>query len=226
MDLDSLKDKIRAAQLHPIHVRHLDNDSPHRHPFIGSIEEYLDAVKALSSPIVLIQTFTLDEDEFFHEPPDIEGGDAEAPASLGEQERDLRDVESGLRAYERYIGETSAYLLSSALGTPSLGYLITEEWWTEFRELADKASDYLDGEHHQSAAQRQAEKEAGDQAILDSLNSLLRDSRFVDLKTQRAMMEYAFDKIPGLEKLDDSMVRVAIQRLHGKIKARGLDRKR
>ena len=66
MTLDDLKNQVRAAKLHPVHVegRPIDGD-PRASTVVGTLDEFFDTAKALGAPIVLIHTEILEEDDFF-----------------------------------------------------------------------------------------------------------------------------------------------------------------
>jgi hypothetical protein len=57
-----------------------------------------------------------------------------------------------------------------------------------------------------------------------ALSSLIEDKQFTRLRTQKAMLAYAKEHIPGLEDIDAGVLRTAISDLAAKAQARGLGR--
>jgi len=60
--------------------------------------------------------------------------------------------------------------------------------------------------------------------IESSLSSLIDDKQFTRLRTQKAMLAYAKEHIPGLEDIDAGMLRTAISDLAATAQARGVGR--
>ncbi len=221
MEIESLKEKLRTAQLHPVQVDGSAVDEHKRgHQFIGSLEEYLDAMRAIAAPAVFIRIDVFEDLDFFHSPEDQDG--------LPDDETDfidLRSIVSALRAFEKHLGAIATYRLSATLTTDSLDFVINEPWWIEFLKLRETATDQVDGEIEASAAKARADQQSRDRNALAALSSLIKDPNFTRLPTQRAMIAYALDQIPELESVDDNSLKVEVQNLHAKIKAKGLDRK-
>ena len=217
MDIDTLKIKILAAKLHPIHISSGDSEGKTRHRFLGSLDQFLEAVSALSSKVVVIRTISLDEQDFFHE-----AKDEDDPSQFENDEDlvDLRKVEPKLRAFSKYLDKTGMYILSSGLDDNSLLFAILEEWWVEFQELSRVTAEKVDDEYDASLEKSRVELEARQSSTLSALDALIHDPKFAKQQTQIRMTAYALDKIPGLEDVDEAVVKVVIQRLHAKIKAR------
>jgi hypothetical protein len=222
MELEALKETLRAAKLHPVHVEGSPLDTDVRgHTFIGSLEEYSDAVRAIGTPIVLILTETLEEQRFRYAPANQDEFSTDETEPI-----DLCSITPGLRAYKTHIGEIAMYKLSAALTNGTLNLFINEPWWLEFIKLWENATDQLDDNQAATEAQSKAEQQAKDRDALNALGALIRDPDFVRLPTQKAMIAYATEKIPELETVDEFALRAEVQNLHAKIKAKGLGRKR
>jgi len=222
MELEALKEKLRAAKLHPAHVEGSPLDDDVRgHTFIGSLEDYFDAVRAIGTPIVLISTETLEEERFWYAPGDEDGISAEETEPI-----DLCSIAPKLRAHKEHIGKIAMYKLSAALTTGTLNFFINEPWWLEFMKLWGSATDRIDDNKAATEARSKADQQAKDRDALNALGALIRDPDFVRLPTQKAMIAYATEKIPELETVDDFALRAEVQNLHAKIKAKGLGRRR
>lgn len=222
MELGTLKETLRAAKLHPAHVEGspLDDDVM-GHTFIGSLEEYSDAVRAIGTPIVLISTETLEEKRFWYAPANEDKLSTEETVPI-----DLCSITPRLRAYKIHIGKVAIYKLSAALTTGTLNFFITEAWWLEFIKLWESATDQIDDNKAATEARLKADRQAKDRDALNALGALIRDPDFVRLPTQKAMIAYATEKIPELETVDEFALRAEVQNLHAKIKAKGLGHKR
>src|SRR6266705_2409677 len=192
MELKTLKETLRAAKLHPVHVEGSPLDADGRgHTFIGSLEEYSDAVRAIGTPIVLILTETLEERRFRYAPEN------EHEFSTDETEPiDLCSITPGLRAFKTHIGEIAMYKLSAALTSGTLNLFINEPWWLEFIKLWESATDQIDDNQAATEAQSKADQQAKDRDALNALGALIRDPDFVRLPTQKAMIAYATEKVP------------------------------
>ncbi len=219
MELETLKERLRAAKLHPVYVKGGPGGEGYR--FIGSLDEYFEAVQAFRTPVILIWTETFDELDFFHSPGnenELSDGDADLI--------DLRSIAPALREFKKHVGSIAMYKLSAALTNGSLDFFINEAWWDAFLELRETATDQVDGDLAASEAKSKADQEEKNRDALTALAALIRDPHFARLPTQKAMMAYAVDRIPELQTIDEYVLRAEIQNLHAKIKAKGLDRKR
>jgi hypothetical protein len=222
MELDALKEILRTEKLHPVHVDSspLDDDRA-GHTFVGSLQEYFEAVRAIGTPVVLIFTKTLEE-QLFRYTPDEED---EYPGGQAEQ-IDLSSINPELRAYKVHIGKIGIYKLAAAMTNGTLNYFVSEQWWLDFLKHYESASDQIDDNKADTEARSRAEQQAKDRNAIGALGALIADSDFVGLPTQKAMIAYAVEKIPELETVDELVLRAEVQNLSAKIKAKGLGRKR
>lgn len=216
-------EKLRVAKLHPVQVDGSAIDEHKRgHRLIGDIEEYIDALRAIASPVVFIRVDIFEDFHFFHSSEDqdeVDFSDDEADLI------DLRSIVPKLRSFEKYLNVIASYRLSASLTTDSLDFVINEPWWLEFLTLREAAVEQVDCEMEVAAAKAHADQQAKDRKALVALSSLINDTSFTRLPTQRAMIAYALEKIPELELVDENSLKIKVQNLHAKIKAKGLDRK-
>ena len=221
MHLNDLKDKLRSAGLYPIHIEgSADKDDARGLAFVGELEGYIEAVRALNINAVFIISETLEEYHFIYVPDeeDSEGDDESV-------EIDLPSIVPALGKLKSYIGQECRFKLSAPISSESLEFFIEEAWWIEFSELWGEAVNHIVEEEETKRGQLQAEQAARNQALVDRVRGLINDDQFVRLPTQRAMQEYARDRITGLESLDELVLKEEIQALDAKSKARGLGRK-
>ena len=139
---------------------------------------------------------------------------------------DLCKLNATLDKYKEYIGQVGMFKLSISAHDDHVSFYINEDWWIEFIELWSETTNRIEGDQEAAHAQIRAAQEQKDKQLLKTLNGLIRDADFVCLPTQRSMIEYAKDKIPELEDVDAVTIKVEIQNLHAKIKARGLGSRR
>ena len=222
MNLQELKDKLKIANLHPIHLegspleRGMSGDI-----FIGNLEEYFEAAHVLGASAVFILTETLAEERFQYE---LEINNEESENDT--EEIDLCKFNPMLEIYKEHIGQVGMFKLSIPVPDAHISFFINEDWWLEFIKIWSETTDRIDEDQEAAHAQLRAAQELKDKQILKSLNGLIRDEDFVRLPTQRSMIEYAKEKIPGLETVDAVTLKIEIQNLHAKIKAKGLGSKR
>lgn len=221
MDLAQLKDELRAAKLHPVHVEGSPlEDRLRDFTFIGDLPEYVEAVHALGTSVVLVFTEVLNEHRFHYAPRE----NSPPPDDAGSV--DLCAIKPGLSKFKNKIGETAMFKLSAAMAGGNLSYYINEKWWLDFMKLWEDATDQVELEYATTQARIQSDREAKNRNVLKALADLIHEEEFVTLPTQRAMIAYALDKVPGLTAVDEIALKAEIQTLHAKIKAKGLDRKR
>lgn len=189
--------------------------------FIGNLEEYFEAVRVLGASAVFIFTETLEIENFQYE-LEIDNKDFESDAD----KIDLCKFNPMLDKYKEHIGQVGIFKLSIPVPEAHISFYINEDWWIEFIKLWSETTDRIDENHEAVHAQQRAAQELQEKQILKSLSDLLRDEDFVRLPTQRSMIEYAKEKIPGSETIDAITLKIEIQNLHAKIKAKGLGSKR
>lgn len=220
MNLQYLKEKLKAANLHPIHLEGSPLERSRGSAFIGNIEEYIDAAHALGVTAVFILTETLEAESFQYE-LDNEGEESDIePAAI-----DLCKFNAKVEKYKEFLGQVGMFKLSISAHEDHVNFYINEDWWLEFIELWSETTERIEGDQEAAHAQIRAAQEQKDKQVLKKLSGLIRDADFVRLPTQRSMIEYAKDKIPELESVDAATLKVEIQSLHAKIKAKVLGNK-
>jgi hypothetical protein len=222
MNLQELKDKLKTSNLHPIHLEGSPLERGMRgDAFIGNLEEYIEAVHVLGAPAVFIFTETLEIERFQYE-LEIDNEEFESEP----EEIDLCKFNPALEKYKVHIGQVGMFKLSIPVSEAQITLDINEDWWIEFIKLWSETTDRIDEDQEAAHAQQRAALKQEEAKILKSLAGLLRDEDFVRLPTQRSMIEYAKEKIQGLEDVDVISLKNEIQNLHAKIKAKGLGSKR
>jgi hypothetical protein len=225
---------LTASDLYPILVEgDIDRDSVRGLSFVGNLEGFIQAAKALATRCVFIASRTLQESDFLYHGDDTNREQLSfAVADISEQEAngaitvDLRAVEPSLNDYKDRLGSECGYRLALHSPTVRLEYILHLEWWSRFSELRDGGIERVLHERYSAESQRREEEETRRQKIIDALRALMNDPDFVRLPTQIAMREYAVEKIADLDTVDPRIITSEIQSLVAKIKARGLGRKK
>jgi hypothetical protein len=227
MDFEALKATIQTVGIHAVRVEQEDGIFPSskRDPrVVGSLDDYLAALTALKAPIVLVYTRPLEEDDFLYSSSGREAADDEA-AEEGEGETpeiDLCKVNPALTAFKEHVRSVGTYLLTSPLQGDSLDFLIEEPWYQRFKEGWEVAVTVIDEAQAAEASRMQLEEEDRLADVIAAMDGLAEDKKFARLPTQKAMLQYALDKIPGLSDIDVSSLRMKIQDLKARIDARSI----
>lgn len=227
MELAELKLKLKELGPYPAHISGspLDDDRD-GYTFIGTFEEYLEAVRAVGPKILLIATESLDEENWLKYTPDEAGSDDNEPEDSDIEPIDLCSINPALHNFKSHLGQIGVYKISAEIESGTLDYYLYEDWWTQFTELWKDAISQVDEDL--AAAREKSEKaqEEKNREAIASLNVLIHDPDFVRLPTQKAMIAYAMDRIGDLAFVGEMILKNEIQNIHAKIKAKGLDRRR
>ncbi len=246
MTLTKLAKIFASKNIHFILVKDI---SAHRNnlTFIGSLDEYLEAIEVLGGRAIFVSTISITEEHFnyvpnktvldssaispfqTHQSPTVwphptnnhaVEGDAGEEGVEEIQEFDLCSVVPELKNFKKRIGEDGYFELSAC----NLTYSIYEEWAQEMWILHTNAREIIDQQLLAGWESVEAEKSLKWEGVIKKLQALISDKDFVRLPTQRAMSVYAIDKIPELENLDEALLKLEIQDLAAKIQARSLKR--
>lgn len=219
MNLEALKEKLKTKNIYPIQVEERISDI-NSNSFIGSIDDYIEAAHVLGASAVFIFTETLELEDFEYE-LEIDNGRLE----IETEEVDLCKINNIIDNYKEYIGQVGVLKLLVRTPQCNLRFSIKEDWWLEFINIREETIDRV-SEHQEAArAKQRAAQEAKEKKIIKSIGNLISDEDFVRLPTQRAMSEYAKEKIPDLDTIDALTLKREIQNINAKIKAKGLGNK-
>jgi hypothetical protein len=231
MTSGELVQTLTSADLYAIPVEgDIDRDSVRGLSFRGNLESFIQAAKALNTRCVFIASRVLQESDFLCQ----EGGSglrtvaARRRASGAEPggDIDLRTVEPALNEFKVHLGLESGFRLMVHLPHTTLEYVLHLPWWQRFSELRERAIEKVYQERELAESRLIEEEERRSQQILGALRELINDPEFVQLPTQRAMQAYAFERIAGLDTINPNTLKLEIQSLDAKIKAKGLGRKK
>lgn len=200
--------------------------------FIGTLDEYIEAIEVLGAKAVFVSTIVVTEDHFVYTTGQNSASHPTWPfptpgitsnEEIIEIEYDLCSVSDELEKFKTRIGEDGYFELLAC----NLTYSIYEEWMQKMETVRAEAVEIIDDQLAAEEDERLAKEEkqqAGEaQRIEDAvklLRGLISDKHFAGLPTQRAMRAYAIDKIPALDELDDAHLKKEIQDITAKIQAR------
>ncbi len=137
---------------------------------------------------------------------------------------DLCSVDSELEKFRGRIGQIGKFRLCAPVPSHQLNFFIQETWYEDFLTRLDVAAQRVDEEHDALRSDADAREELKIKTLVASLHELMNDSAFVRLRTQKAMLAYAYEHIDGIEEFDQSIVKEEIQNIRAKLMARGLAR--
>jgi hypothetical protein len=225
---------LSAADLYPIPVEgNIDSERVRGLSFLGDLNGFIEAAKALSARCVFVAGRVMEESDFFHHEHPETGSYAPTRTRALPTARtdvvesiDLREIDPSLAEFEAHLGDECGFRLSVHSPTAILEYVLVSEWWQKFSDLREAAIEKILQEQELAASKEMEEEERRTQQILDAVRELINDPDFVRLPTQRAMQAYAFERIAGLDTINPNTLRAEIQSLDAKIKARGLGRKK
>ncbi|MGZ5627854.1 MAG: hypothetical protein ACXWFA_14105 [Methylobacter sp.] len=217
MALIELLSKLRGENLFPIRVESIP-DRTYDLEFVGSLSEFIEAAKAIQSPVVFVSTITLSEDDFLWDNPDSDEIDIDEYVDLCRYVPELKE-------YKSKIGENGHIDLCASGLNSHLKFAVVEDWMAIFEGLHSQAVEMLRGASLEKQAQEEAAEDARIKHLLNNLRGLITDMNFVRLPTQRAMLAYALDDFPELETLGERVLKVEIQNLKARIDAQGLRQK-
>ena len=221
MILEDLVSELQSVRLYPIQVESCP-DGDDFLSFVGTLGQYLSAAKAIGSTVTFISTMPLTSEHFLLE---SEEQGNEGVRERDEKSIDLRIVSPSLSQFDKKIGVVGYFQLWSPMPPNGLAYAVIEDWWQDFIELRKKAIEIVKNRNEAAQAALDAADEEQEQLALKKLHALINDKDFVRLPTQRAMRQYAVEKVPELETLDESDLKRALQDVNAKILAKGIGRK-
>jgi hypothetical protein len=138
MELNKLKALFQSAGVLLVEVEHIeDPDESDALCVIGTVDEYLSAVKALSIPVAFVYAEKLEEEDFLYSTPSdelvLEGG-VDPDADTDVEEFDLCAENPELFTFKQYVGAVGLFTLFAALPPKGLAYVLENDWWARFHE--------------------------------------------------------------------------------------------
>lgn len=224
MTFEELTKEIHDAGLYPIRVESASDEDTDL-SFVGTLSEYLQAVKAIGATVVFLSTCELSEHLFSYQGEIDDDEDDQDDEYQEEDELDLCLTEPKLSSFKEKVGMAGSFNFSVPMASTNLKFEISEPWWLEFVQLWGSARQTIEDQHSAEMQELELEEEENKRIVLSKLQELIDDEQFVCLPTQRAMRAYAIERIPELNELDSQEVKNAIQDITATIQARKLSRK-
>jgi len=219
MNIDTLKASFQSAGVLLVRIEgDAISSEDSGKSVLGSLEDYISALKALKAPIVLLYVEELDEGDFsYSSEEDSSENDADEDAR---NPIDLCSEAPELKAFKTYIGEIGQYRLSANAPEGRLDFYIRENWYRVFLQIWGETIDRIDEARATVRAAADSDEAQKRASLFASLDRLTNDDRFVRLKTQKAMLVYALDQIPGVGDVDRDAVKERIRDIAARIAAR------
>lgn len=197
----------------------------------GGLEDFTSAAKALNENVVFLSEVLLSENDFFHEPNAEILGEYEQSSVAGEEEPsdgiNLIQFSTTLGEYKQYIGQTHFLLFRLFFKNHSLSYLHYPDWIAGFNETFDEAEENFESKEKQLRDQKDQEEtnlkeetRRRETGLVQLLEALADDDKFVLLSTQKAKQEYAVARYPELTDLPPQRLKDEISNLNARIQAK------
>ncbi|MFZ4124529.1 MAG: hypothetical protein ACOYJ2_00465 [Rickettsiales bacterium] len=214
-EMNILLNFIKSSNLYPILVHgDIDPETSDGFPFVGSITEYISALKNAGSKNVYVFIELFEETSFLLK-------NTFCPEEFTADEEDcvdLRKMDSKFKNFVNKIGEVCRFKLSSSLEDVSLDFYYTKDWWFNYVVSVTECVTKL--EEAEIEADEESEEIQRNQSrdIIKKISKLANEPQFNKLRTQRAMMAYVLEKIPETSTIPQQMLKMEIQRIFDKIK--------
>jgi len=136
MELSKLKALFKSAGVLLVEVENIDDpDESGALCVVGTVDEYLAAVKALSIPVVFVHAEKLLEEDFrYSAVEDAAVLQADVDPDTDIEEYDLCDVNPELFTFKQHVGSVGLFTLFAALPPKGIAYVLENEWWTRFHQ--------------------------------------------------------------------------------------------
>lgn len=222
INVDEITNDLEAKEIKVISVGYNELKSIH---LKGDLDSFVTTVKALNENVVFIQSFSFDEDDFFHEIKKPVLGEYSNPPE--DKEINLKQFLPELADYESYFEQTSLIIFRVFYKNQVFAYWHKAEWYEAFTELFEEAQKIFEEKENvireQQEQQKNAAQEAADQRetyLRGLLEELSTDDKFIGLKTQKSKQEYAVARYPELSQLPVHILKEDISNLNARIEAR------
>lgn len=198
----------------------------------GDLQNFITAVKALDEKVAFVQIIVLSGSDFYHEPVNEILGDYqrledEEDAISSAKQINLIQFSDNLDEFKKYIDQTHFLWFRVFFKNQSLTYLHYADWVEEFNKVYDKAEEIFEAREKDLRQQREKAQVLSREAsgrqeaeLIQMLELLGDDAKFISLPTQKAKQEYALALHPELSGLQPLRLKDEISKLNARIQAR------
>lgn len=191
----------------------------------GDLETFIQTAKAFNENVVFMQDFSFSANDFFYKSDKPILGEYETLPN--EEGIDLKQFVPLLADYESYIEQISSLFFRVFYKDQIFAYWHKAEWYESFTKLFEEAQQIFEEKEqtkkNEREQQQNEEREAAERRenyLLNLLEDLSTDDKFISLKTQKAKQEYALVRYPELSELSQHILKDEISNLNARIEAR------
>lgn len=182
--------------------------------FDGELSQFIDVLHELKIKSVFVAVKSLSE-SFFEEEISIqsEGEDDYIP---------ITELFPEIESFKAKIGEAQNYKVLAKAEYLDLNLFINEDWWVQLEEKLNAA--YRAKSQKESIRTQELDKKfnAKKAKVIESIERLINDGKFIRLRTQGAMAEYAKINIENvLSCLEESELKKEIRKISDLLIAKG-----
>jgi len=214
MNVEELKEVFRKAGVFVVPI--IDSTDPDKCQglhFDGELSEFIKVLIALDIKTVFVAEETLSEEFLEQEIHYNDEGDT-IP---------IVDAYPDIVQYKAKLGEACDYKVLAKGVNFDLNLFISEDWWVQLTQHIRESCMAI--RERESLKDLQLEKlfNAKRVKVLNQIKSLVKDDKFIKLKTQGAMAAYAQEHIEDLYSvMDETELKKEIQRINDLLLAKGL----
>lgn len=193
----------------------IDEDECNGLIFEGDFPEYISALTKLGVKTVFVSKRIFSENEingnFRYELDDEEFEETVSIAEVYPKVVDLK-----VR-----IGHPCLFRIFAKIETIELNIFLYEDWYKEFVSESLKALvEFQEKENVKSEEINKSFKQKKD-SVIKAIKGLVDDANFTKLPTQRSMIAFAEENISDVSVLEDSELKIEIQKINDILVARG-----
>ena len=143
MNIDELTNKIVSEGFIPIRVKPFATERDFE--FVGDLDGFLKAAKAMKTEVVFIAGTVFYEFEFQYEFDEDYEDNEDDDAVISENEAVyLPAVMPSLEKFKKYIGQFAYFRLHAKTASNTLMFIFAQDWILEFRKMKQEAIEKIE----------------------------------------------------------------------------------
>lgn len=176
------------------------------------LEEGLDTfagcAREMGIKVVFLEPLYLDETDFAFDGPD--------------GEVDLREIESKLRRFERYIDSCDIVRVLAPFSGGCLSFYESAPWFEGWNRLHEEAVARVEASSEEAEERRERQQEEEEQRVRNAIKALASDSAFKEFmkrgrQTFETIIAYMREHVDGAEDLRPGILRDEARALRGRL---------